>query len=262
MTNIQFQTGAVDAGACVSNAWEQIKMNYGLYLGVAVVAMVLTGCIPCFNLFLVGPIMGGVYYFVLRDMRREPVDFGMMFKGFEKFVPLMVIGLIQAVPGIIVQCLQFGVRLGELGLGSGSKNGDYDFFQSSGPELPIAQGLLIVLGLVIVVIAIFAMVWALMFSFAIPLAMEHDLGPVDALRLSARAAMANIGGLILLVIFEALVGLIGLLLCGIGLILISTPIMYVANVFAYRQVFPMAVRSELNFTPPPPSAYGNFGTGI
>ena len=66
MTNIQFQRGAVDASGAISNAWELIKANYGMFLGVAVVAMVLTGCIPCLNLFLIGPVMGGVYYFALR----------------------------------------------------------------------------------------------------------------------------------------------------------------------------------------------------
>ena len=103
MTNIQFQRGAVDASTAISSAWEMIKGNYGLYLGVAVVAMVLTGCIPCLNIFLIGPVMGGVYFFALRAMRNEPIEFGMMFKGFEKFVPLMVIGLIQSIPGIIGQ---------------------------------------------------------------------------------------------------------------------------------------------------------------
>ena len=38
------------------------------------------------------PAMAGMYYVMLRNMRGESVEFGMMFKGFEKFVPLMVIG--------------------------------------------------------------------------------------------------------------------------------------------------------------------------
>ena len=69
MTNIQFQRGAVDAGGAVSSAWEMVKLKYGMYLGVALITLVLTGCIPCINLFLIGPVMGGIAYLVLRDMR-------------------------------------------------------------------------------------------------------------------------------------------------------------------------------------------------
>lgn len=50
-----------------------------------------------------------------------------------------------------------------------------------------------------------AVVWRVLLVFAIPLAMEHDLGPVDAMKLSAKAATSNVGGLVVLFIFEALV---------------------------------------------------------
>src|SRR4051794_14027810 len=114
--NIQFNRSAIDAGAAVSQGWEMVKANYGIFLGVSLVALVLTGCIPCVSLFIVGPILAGVYYFALRLYSGESVDFGMMFKGFEKFIPLMVIGLVQSIPEIIGQVLRFGVNLGQLGL--------------------------------------------------------------------------------------------------------------------------------------------------
>jgi uncharacterized membrane protein len=260
MTNIQFQRGAVDASTAISSAWELIKGNYGLYLGVAVVAMVLTGCIPCLNIFLIGPVMGGVYFFALRAMRNEPIEFGMMFKGFEKFVPLMVIGLIQAIPGIIGQVMQYGVRFGQIGLGGG-RNREMNFFMASDQDVAIASGLVIVAVVVGLFFAIFALVWWLVFFFAIPLAMEYDLGPVDAIKLSAQAAMSNIGGLIVLLILEILVSLLGVLMCGIGVILISVPIIYIAHAFVYRQVFPY-IEQQFNMAPPPPTAYGDFGSGM
>jgi uncharacterized membrane protein len=257
MTNIQFQRGAIDAGACVSNAWEQIKSNYGLYLGVAIIAILITGCIPCLNLFLIGPVLGGVFYVALRDMRREPVEFGMMFKGFEKFVPLMVIGLLQSIPGLIGQVLQIGIRLGGMGLGGRtSSSGGSDFFQSSAPDFAIAGGVLAIILIVAVAFLIFAVVWAVIFFFAIPIAMENDIGPIDAIKLSAQAGFSNLGGLIVLGIFEGLIGILGLLLCVLGLFFISIPVIYVANAFAYRQVFPYFGGSPTNYNPPPPNAYG------
>ena len=83
MTNIQFYRSAIDASECVSNAWELVKRNIGLYIGAGVVTVILIGCIPIVNFFLLGPMMGGFSYLVLRDMRNEPVDFGMLFKGFD-----------------------------------------------------------------------------------------------------------------------------------------------------------------------------------
>lgn len=259
MTNIQFQSGGIDAGGCVSNAWEMLKANYGIYLGISLLAMILTGCIPCLNLFLIGPVVGGIYYVVLRDMRGEPIEFGMMFKGFEKFVPLMVIGLIQSIPGVIAQVIQYGVRFAEIGMGGMGNGRDFDFFQSSSRNPALEGGMVVLIIVVAIAFMIFSVIWWAVFFFAVPLAMEYDMGPIDAIKLSARAGMSNIGGLIVLLIFEALVGLVGFLLICIGMFLISIPVIYIANAFAYRQVFPL-IEQQFNMTPPPPTAYG-FGGG-
>jgi len=264
MTNLEFQRSAIDAGGCISNGWNMVKENYGLYLGISLIAMILSGCIPCISLFLVGPILGGVYYVVLRQMRGEPVEFGMMFQGFQKFVPLMVIGIIQSIPEIIGQVLRFGVNIGQLGLDS-QRNRNVSFFQSSGsPELAIASGILVLVAIVAFVFIMFAIVWRVLLFFALPLAMEYDMGVMDAIKLSVRAATGNAGGLILLFILEGLIVLAGALLCLLGMFLLSLPVVYVANAFAYRQVFPL-IEQRFNTAPPPPSAYGggygqqNFG---
>ena len=112
MTNIQYNSGAIDAPGCVSSGWELIKNNYWMYLGITLLAWVMMACIPIANFFLFGPVMVGVYYVLLREMRGEPVEFGMMFKGFEKFVPAMAAGLIQNIPGIIFQIFQFTFDIG------------------------------------------------------------------------------------------------------------------------------------------------------
>jgi uncharacterized membrane protein len=258
MTNNDFYPSAINAGDCVSNAWNLVKQNYGMYLGIALIGMILSGCIPCVSLFLVGPILGGIYYVVLRDMRGEPVEFGMMFKGFEKFVPLMVIGLIQMIPEIIAQILRVVVQVGNIGL-SGGKDRDFDFFAPNGPEL-LASGLLIVVAIVALVLIVFGIAWRVLLFFAIPIALERDLGPVEAMKLSAKAAMSNLGGLIVLFIFEFLIALLGIIALCIGIFFVI-PIIYAANAFAYRQVFPL-IQQNFNMSPPPPNAYGDFGSGM
>ena len=101
MNNIEFSSGTLDGSACVSTAWELIKRRYGLYLGVTLLTMVLATWLYCISWVLLGPIWAGIYYIVMRDLDDEPIEFGMMFKGFEKFVPLMLVGLIASIPQIL-----------------------------------------------------------------------------------------------------------------------------------------------------------------
>src|SRR5690242_14590825 len=100
MTSVQYQRGAIEASDCIGSAWTLVTRNFFLYVGGCIVLLLLIGCIPVLNWILFGPMMGGFYYLVLRDMRDEPVDFGMLFKGFDKFLPLMIVGLIQIAPSI------------------------------------------------------------------------------------------------------------------------------------------------------------------
>jgi uncharacterized membrane protein len=120
--------------------------------------------------------------------------------------------------------------------------------------------MLIIIAIVAVVFIVFAIVWRFLLFFAIPLAMERDLGVVDAMKLSAQAAMGNVGGIIVLFIFEFLVSLLGLIMCGIGVLLVSIPIIYAANAIAYRMVFPR-INDQFNYNPPPPTAYQGGGFG-
>ncbi len=272
MTNIQFYKGAIDAPGCISNGWNLIKVNYGLYFGICIVAtltMIILSCIPCLNILLIGlvnaPLVAGIYYVVLRDMRGEPIDFGMMFKGYEKFVPVMIVGFIQAIPSIIFAILQYVLDftrvatqiLGQQGIGSGT------FYQNSGgTELAIAGGLLAVYLLVVVAYFVIAIAWYVSFAFALPLVIENDINAIDALKLSVKAGWGNFGGLIFLAFLGGLIAFVGVLAICIGVFFVI-PIIYAAHAFAYRQVFPSLNAPTTYNTPPPPNEYGgSFGQGV
>ena len=259
--NIQFNSGAIRAGDCISSGWELIKQQYWLFFGVAFLTFVITGCIPILNLFLIGPVLGGVFIIHFVRMRQQPIDFGMMFKGFEKFVPLMVIGLIQAIPGIITQGVRFTLDMGEImrnimkARGMNIPNANL-LAESSHDmtDLGISVALLSFLLIFGIVMLIFGIVWHITFAFAIPLIADKDIAVMDAIKLSARAGWSNIGGLILLAILNFFVMLLGVLACGIG-IFFALPILYASNAVAYRQVFPDVSPQSFN-TPPQPNVYG------
>jgi len=256
MTNIQFQSGAINPGDCIGNAWELVKRNLGLYIGTGLVTILMISCIPLVNFFLLGPMMGGFAYIVLRDMRDEPVEFGMLFKGFEKFVPLMIVGVIQAIPGIIFQIVQWTIDLTQLAVDMNGSSGN--FYQSNDFE-PLQTGLVFGMVIIFLVYFIFQMIWNAVLIFAIPLIMEHDIGVIEAIKTSLSAVFSNIGGVIVIMILGGLVGLLGFLVLCVG-IFVAIPVMFAANAFAYRQVFPFIDQQRFNMAPPPPTAYG-FGGG-
>lgn len=261
MTHLEFQRGAISAGDCYGNAWTMVTGKFGLYLGVGILTMIMIGCIPLVSLFLVGPVMGGFYFLALRDMRGEPVDFGMMFKGFERFLPLMVIGLIQSIPGVIFQIIRFSMNIAEI-LSTGATRGrSTTFFQSDIPNFGLAEGFGIVMVFVALAFGLISIVWQIALQFAIPIALENDIGVIEAIKLSMSAAVSNLGGMILMIIFAILVAILGTLALCVGLF-VAIPVIWVASAFAYRQVFPL-IEQNIKMSPPPPSAYGsNFGSGM
>ena len=257
MTNIQFHSGAIDAGECVSAGWDLVKPNYWMYFGVTLVGVLLISCIPCINLFLIGPVGVGIYYVLLRSMRGEPVDFGMMFKGFEKFVPAMAVGLIQAFPGIVWTVVDYAVNLASI-IPTLSRGGDLSELQR-GTDV-FGTGFSIGYALFALIFMVVSIVWGISFIFALPLLADHDLNPIDALKLSASAAWSNLGGLILLGILLLLISIVGFFALCVGIFFVL-PVLYAAFAVAYREVFPM-VDQRFNYAPPPPTEYGSFGSGM
>ena len=247
MENIEFRRGAIDAGDCIGCAWELVKRNLGLYLGAGLLTLILVSCIPCINFVLFGPIIGGFTFIVLRDMRGEPIDFGMLFKGFDKFLPLMIMGLIQAIPGIIFQMIQWTSDIAQIFMVPAASDGN--FFQDA--EQP-----LIAVGVIILFIAyfIFQIVWNFALIFAIPLIMEHNLGVVDAAKISISAVFGNFGGLVILTLAGTLVALLGVVALCVG-IFVAIPVVWAANVVAYRHVFALDDDDLNSFSRPP--AYGS-----
>lgn len=257
MTNPQYIKGAIDATGCISNAWELIKPNYWLFFGISLLTYVLIACIPCLNVILMGPVMGGVYYTAFRAMRGEPIEFGMMFKGFERFVPLMVVGLVQSIPSIIYQVFDISIRISNASLSSILQG------RSDEGNLAIAGGYLAVIVIVSLLLMIFAIVWGISFAFAIPIIVENEnMSPIEALKLSARAAWSNVGGIVVLAILSFLIAFVGVLALCIG-VLFVLPVIWISWAFAYRQVFPDMNRGPAyRYEPPSPQSYGNFGQGM
>lgn len=250
MQNVTYYSGAIDAAGCISNGWNLIKENYGVALGASLLSFVIISCLPCIQYILLGPIFGGVYYLFLTGAQNRPMSFEMTFKGFEKFLPLMVAGLIQSVPGIVFTILQYTLDFSQLAVSRTAQGSDGGNTIVAG--LGIVSGILALLSLVVGVI------WAISFWFLVPIVMEHNLPIGEAIKTSFRAGWANVGGLIVLAILTGIVALLGMLAICLGFFLVSIPVIYAAYAFAYRQVFPLLDQPIQNTMPPSPESYGSF----
>ena len=221
--------------------------------------MVLSSWLYCISWVMYGPLFAGLYFIVSRDLNDEPIEFGMLFKGFEKFVPLMIIGLIEVFPQILYGILSLSTNFLSL-LIPQPRSGQMDFADSVNPfPFAITGAILLIFIIVMIVMMLFWIAWATTFLFVIPLTFEYDLKPLDAIKLSARAGWGNFGGLLVMNVMIMLVGLLGMLMLCIGLFLISVPVTFVAHAVAYRWIFPRMQQQLGNMMPPPPSAYGDFG---
>jgi hypothetical protein len=256
---IQFGRGVLNGSECVSTAWELLKRHYGLYLGVCLLAMVLSSWLYCISWAIYGPLYAGLYLIVSRDLSDEPIEFGMLFKGFEKFVPLMVIGLIEILPQILYGILSLFTNFLSL-LIPQPRRGEFNFAEQANPFPFAITGTLILIFLIIfLAMMLFWIAWSTTFLFVIPLTFEYDLKPVDAIKVSARAAWANFGGLVVLNIMLMLIGILGMLMICVGIFLLSIPMTLIAHAVVYRSIFPRIQNECRNMMPPPPNAYGDFG---
>jgi len=250
MENVEFRKGAVDASACISEGWNFIKPNYGLFLGMVVVnlAIVITASLipyagDIINLIVSGALTCGIYIALLAQLRRQNVPFSLMFEGFSRVVPTTLVTLIASIPWLI-----FGLIIGYIvtlpKMTPGAEN------PAEIMAAILNRNFIVPLVLTYLAALAVSLVFSLLLFFALPLIADRNAGIGDAIKLSVDAALNNIGGIVVLLIFEILLSFAGVLACGIGIIFVL-PVIYAANIAAYKSVFPDG-EPQFNYEPPRP----------
>ena len=237
---MQFQRGVIAPFECLKEGWVIIKDRYWLFLGITVVAMLLGGAVP---IVLLGPMMCGLYMCLFAKMRNEPFEFGLLFKGFDYFVPALIAAAIQTVPVVAIMIFGEFIFMGfTFAMIPASRD--------EGPPLMFFVGLLVfVLFAVIVSLAVHTI-----FFFSYPLIVDRKLSGLDAIKTSVRAASKNIGGLLGLMLLLFCLGIVGVLACYVGVFFLM-PISFASYAAAYRRVFPDIGVHNLPPPPPPPGSW-------
>lgn len=237
---MEFRTGVVAPVECLKEGWGLIKDQYWLFLGLTLVAMLVGGAVP---VVLVGPMMCGLYLCLFAKMRGEPVEFGMLFKGFDYFVQGLVAAAIQTLPVIVLMVV-----------------GQVIFVAFTMIIMPTRRGESMppVFWVGLVLFVLFAMIVSLvihsLFLFAYPLIVDRNLSGLDAIKLSYRAALKNLSGIMGLMLLMGGLGILGVLACYVGVFLVM-PVSFAAYAVAYRRVFPDSGAFNIPSPPPPPGSW-------
>jgi len=238
---IPYNRKAVDPVECIKAGWELVKPHYWLFVGMTFVAFFISSAVG----ILMGPLMCGIYLTCFARRRREPIEFGLLWKGFDFFVPSLVATLLHALPIVAILIPTFVLFYASMVLALVA--------QGNNPNPLALLGVLGTFSLIIVVVVILIIVVSVGFTFAYPLIVDRRLRGWDAVKLSFKAAMANFWRLLAMGLLTGAMAMVGMAFCYVGMYLVF-PISYGAIASAYEQVFGLAhAREDSNLPPPPPT---------
>ncbi len=237
MTNLEFRTGVINPVECVKEGFELIKNDYWLLFAIGLVGGIIGG----FTMYiLAGAMICGIMIAYLKAVDGKPVAFDDLWKGMDFFGPGLVAILVMIVPAIVYYIFVYFTFIVAI-IGGGQAGGEGMI------------GALIVVGVIDLIVLIAMVCFHTLLTFTFPLLVDRRLGAIDAMKTSARAVWANMGGVAGLIVVNFALIFLGYLALCIGLYFVI-PIVIAGNVVAYRRVFPS---SELrtNMAPPPPNSY-------
>ena len=232
----------LDIGGCISRGWNLLKNNFSLLFVGALIYLLIEGAIAGFgaipfigplfsiaNLFIVGPLMGGVFYIFIQAIRGQPSEIGDVFSGFRKaFVQLFLGYLIPAllaglciVPAIIV------LIVGIIRSGAGVAH-------SSGFPFPPS---VLLPALIVLLVCMIPMIYLqISWSFTLPLIIDKQMNFWPAMKASWKMVNKHWWHVFGLMILIGLLNIVGLLACCVG-VLFTIPIGIAALMYAYETIF-------------------------
>ena len=230
---------AGDAGkVSAAIAPQLVAMVINIFTNIIVVT--LSGALTC-----------GLYSAISRKANSGVAEFGDLFSGFQKIQSCLIVAVVISVVQFIISIgfLLVGATVGisAFGMGMLVKDGKFD------PS--ILGGLFLVIFLFAIVYILINLFISILTTFVYPLVAQRNLSGGEALMLSAKSGLGNIGGLILLSLLLGVMAIGGILVCGVG-ILFVLPIMLASVFAAYQSVFGKT-GGFYQQNPPPPPNFGN-----
>ncbi len=230
----------LDIGGCISSAWTLLTNNFGLLLAGVLIyfaiefGMALLGAIPFIgplfslaNLFIAGALEGGLFYLLLQVIRRQPATPGDVFAGFRTcFLQLFLGRLVSAL--LAGLCLIPAVVVG-LAL----------LLPTILHHQQVTPAKIVIVVAVGLLCFIPTMVLQTNWIFTLPLIIDRKMSFWPAMQASWKMVGKHWWQMFALVILVALINVVGVLLCCVGL-LVTIPVGLGALMYAYESIFSAA----------------------
>ncbi len=224
--SFEFNTGAIRPFECLREAWDLIKSEYWPLFAISLVGGLIAG----FTMYILfGAMICGIFTCYLKKIDGGgPVNFDDLWTGFKYLGPSALAAILFVVPIVVYMVVLFVTMYSPLiAAAVMGRNAD--------PSI-IIGAFLGALAIDIVVAVAMTVIHSLMI-FAFPLIIDRKLSSIDAIKLSARAALKNVGGIAGLIGVNFLLVILGQAAFCVGLYFVI-PVMTASNLVAYRKVFP------------------------
>jgi len=240
---VEFRRGVISPMECIQEGWALIKDEYWLFFGISIVGFLIGNA---FTIILMGPMMIGVFLCLQQRQRHQAVEFGTLFKGFDLFVQGLVVTALKLVPSfvIVVPYWIFLAAVMMLSMQHGRINSPDDMNRIMSAVFPLE----ILFYFLMMIVTLFVEIF---FMLAYPLIADRRVSGLEAVKLSFRAAKANFGGILVLMLLNGIFGFLGVLCCLVGF-LFYMPVAFASHAVAYRRIFPDIGTATLPSPPPPP----------
>lgn len=227
--DVTFNRSAVRPFACFGDGIRLLGGDYFHFVLICFLGSLVGGLAPFF--ILRGPMECGIFMCYLAKKHKAQASVNLLFRGFDHFVQSLLATLFWAIPLMIVAVPLYIGLLVTMIMTMPAQN-------QAGP--PAGDDLALLFGMMGVFYGGMFLTWFLLsaiFMFMYPLIVDRGMTGGRAAITSLKAAYANLGGVLMVSLMNAILSVLGLMMCYIGIVFVL-PITYASCVIAYRQVFP------------------------
>jgi uncharacterized membrane protein len=233
----------LDIGRCVGDAWNLMKNNFGMVVGGAANFMLIEAgmgglaqipfvgiLVSIASLIITGPLAGGVFYFFLKNIRRQPAEIGDIFAGFRLafgqlllgYLVLAILACVSALPGAAIMAVPIIIMVS---------------------HHAASAGLIAIAALGFMVLILPPIYLSVGWVFSLPLIIDKQMEFWPAMCASRKMVGKHWWLVFGLVVICGLIRLAGVLACCVGLF-ISVPVGIGAMMYAYESIFSPASRTS------------------
>jgi uncharacterized membrane protein len=211
------------------NAWTAVMADAGTWIGMfllLMVAVLVLSCVPLATNLLMPVLTAGVALACDAQRRGEPLSVEYLLAGFRspQVMQLVLIGVLTLAASMVLMMVMLPVMFGGMAL----------FGNAHDPHDPTAG--IVAMSVMIVLVALVAIPLAMATVFAPMLVVFHNLSAFEAMKLSLRGCLLNLGALVVWFCVGIAVAIVASLPFFLGWI-IAAPVTMVVNYVAYRDIY-------------------------